>query len=135
MNLSEFRKLHADLKAVEADLSDIAEELRTHPDKPEHGTRPTPAWFRVTKPLFEERKELRAERNRLITAIEAAKAGMLQRPVSMQSLSDIIDGLVEVEACFEERTPVDARAKLEAFIDYLEGEEQRIRGLEGSKAS
>lgn len=127
--LREFRDLHADLKLVEVELADIGEELKTHPDKPEHGSPPSKQWNRAAAPLLKKRKILRQERGELVRQIEAMKAELDQRPLALQSLSSMIDSLVEIEATFDERGADHARAKLEAFLDYLEGEEQRVSKL------
>jgi hypothetical protein len=137
VNLQEFRALQRDLVTIELDLGEITDELKSHPDRPGPGSSPTRAWNDASRKLNQERKELKEERRKLLDKVAAAKAELLQTPLSLVTLAELIDALVVIEATFEERTADDAHAKVTALVDWLEGEEARLHALEdqGRKAS
>lgn len=137
MNLAEYRRMQRELVRIELDLGDLADELKTHPRRPGPHETPSKEWLAFSRRLFRERGELKKDRRELVEKIAAAKAQLLDTPLSMVSLAELIDGLVLIETTLDERGPDDAHRKLSGFIDWLEGEEARLQQLAaaGKKAS
>lgn len=133
--LEEYREVQIDLRLLAQSLGRLNDEEKTHPDKVQGfaGTLKEQATWGKVKADFSKRREALKKQ---LTIKEERKdflyLNLSQRPVSLASLAEVIDNLTEVETSFAVDGSANAWDKLTAFIDWLEKDEDRVKGLKAA---
>lgn len=80
----------------------------------------------TNSPKRDKQYEAQSDYDEALEHIKTIHTKMDHSPLSKVSIGNILDHMVEVEACFKVRGSDEAWAKLTAFIDWLEKEEWRL---------
>jgi hypothetical protein len=125
--VEDLRACQMDIRLVQNKLQDISIQERAHPDKAKSGDLQEAQRWAPIKQQFEKRR--RALKNRLAVLQEERcelEASLNQTSLSKASLAHVINELSEIEVKFTTDSWEDAWEALNAFIDWLEKDEDRI---------
>lgn len=136
--LEDYRTVQIDIRLLIQMLAQINDEEKTHPAKVSAaGTTlaEQAKWAKVRTVFNRRRESLKDQLAAKEEQREMLYLNLSQTPLPMVSLADVIDKLTIVEANFSTEGADAAWDNLTAFIDHLDAEESRVKGLQAVKAA
>lgn len=131
--LADLRSVQIDIRTIEMTLGSINDEEKTHPDKATNydSLEKRAKWDKVRGEFDRRRAYLRKQ---LVTKEDDKNAlfeSLLQTPLPMTSMADLILKLTYIESLFTSgiEKPWDA---ISDFIDRLEKETERVEELKAA---
>lgn len=129
--LQDYRSVQIDIRAIEAALSSINDEEKSHPDKAtNHDSLAHQAqWGKIKGELDRRRAYLRKQ----LATKEEEKASLYleleQTPLSLFSVAEMIDKLTYIEGLFSTQGTNAAWDAVTNLTDKLETDEARVKEL------
>lgn len=132
--LEDYRSVQIDIRAIEAALTSINDEEKSHPSKATNHDSLThqAQWAKIKGELDRRRAYLRKQ---LITKEEQKSSLYLeleQTPLSMFSVAEMIDKLTYIEGLFSTQGGNAAWDAVTNLIDKLETDEARVKELKAA---
>jgi hypothetical protein len=132
--LADYRSVQIDIRAIEMALGAIHDEEKSHPAKAVANLdtlEKCAQWGKIRGEMDRRRAYFRKQ----LAAKEEQKAALfeslLQTPLSMTSMADLVNKMTYIESCFG--VGVDrAWDAVSDFIDSLEGDMERVKGLKAA---
>lgn len=135
--LEDYRSVQIDIRLLTQALGTLNDEEKSHPGKAlsTDSLEKQQTWLKIKNGYTKRREAFKKQLNEKQEQRDMLYLNLLQTPLPLHSLADLIDTLTSIETSFATDGPDAAWDGLSGVIDNLERDAERVTKLTAVKAA